>query len=149
MDKIKKCIFMDVDGVLNCRYTKERHGPFIGIDPKLVKIFNHIIEKTKAKVVLSSTWRLHDDWLDTMIENGLKCDFLGRTPHLKEIRGMEINKWLSENPVDKYCIIDDNADMLPDQKLFQTDFETGLTEEIAEEVINYLRKADGKKEKNN
>jgi hypothetical protein len=28
--------------------------------------------------------------------------------------------------------------MLPDQKLFQTNFETGLTEEIAEEIINYL-----------
>jgi hypothetical protein len=141
MDKI---IFLDIDGCLNCRTTKERHGPFLGIDQKLVKIFNQIIKKTGAKVVLSSTWRLSEDWLDTMIDNGLQCMFLGRTPHFGgeyrgNTRGLEIQKWLSDyNKEVKFCVIDDDNDMLPDQKLFQTSFETGLTEEIAKNIISYL-----------
>jgi len=140
---MNKVIFLDIDGVLNCLTTKERHGPFLGIDQKLVKIFNKIIRKTRAKVVLSSTWRLHSGWLKTMEENGLKCEFLGRTislsgTHSAVGRGLEINKWLNENKVDKYCIIDDDDNMLPEQKLFRTVFKTGLTKKIAEEIINYL-----------
>lgn len=56
-------------------------------------------------------------------------------------RGKEIEEWLSINPygVTKYCILDDDSDMLPHQKHFKTSFEEGgLTEEIAQQVIKYL-----------
>ena len=138
---INKLIFLDIDGVLNCHTTKERYGCFLGIDQKLIKIFNEIIKKTQAKVVLSSTWRLDNNWREVMKKNGLQCEFIDRTPHLSDglyCRGFEINKWLSENKVDKYCIIDDDNDMLPGQKLFHTTFEKGLTEKIADEIIDYL-----------
>ena len=57
------------------------------------------------------------------------------------IRGDEIQEWLDEHPeVEKYAIIDDDDDMLPEQEenFFQTDFQTGLTDEIAKKVIKHL-----------
>jgi len=140
-----KCIFLDIDGVLNCLGTLVRHFGFLGIDPTLVKRFNRIIKETNAKVVLSSTWRHNPNWLTIMQKNGLICEFLGRTDRLSgkfrgNSRGLEINKWLTDNPDkwDKYCILDDDNDMLPDQKLFQTTFKSGLTEKITQDIINYL-----------
>lgn len=53
-----KIIFLDVDGVLNCRGTKARCEGFTGIDKKKVALLKQIIDSTDAKVVLSSTWRL-------------------------------------------------------------------------------------------
>ena len=56
-----------------------------------------------------------------------------------EMRGDEINAWLSEHPeVTKYAILDDESDFYDDQPLFQTTFETGLTDEIAQKVIDHL-----------
>lgn len=137
-----KVIFLDIDGVLNCRQTIERWDGFIGIDPVLVKNFLRIIDETGAKVVLSSTWRRDQNWRDVMRKNGLTCKFLGRT-NISYVpkRGTQIKEWLDEckKTIDKYVILDDDTDMLPGQKLFKTDFYNGgLTEEIAEKVIKYL-----------
>ena len=52
-----KVIFLDIDGVLNCRKTPNpRKLPYI-VDPKLLKRFKRLVERTGAKVVLASTWR--------------------------------------------------------------------------------------------
>ena len=52
-----KVIFLDIDGVLNCSKTHNpRNLPYV-IDPKLLKRFERLLERTGAKVVLSSTWR--------------------------------------------------------------------------------------------
>lgn len=133
-----KVIFLDIDGVLNCQQTIERHNGFIGIDPVKVKILNNIIQKTGAEIVLSSSWRLDDNWNEVMLKNNIKC--IDRTTHLPgQFRGFEINAWLVEHDVEKYAILDDDSDMLTGQKLFQTSFqEDGLTEDIAQQVINYL-----------
>jgi membrane-bound lytic murein transglycosylase MltF len=42
--------------------------------------------------------------------------------------------------VERYAILDDDTDMLPEQlpNFFQTTWEEGLTEEIAEKVIAHL-----------
>lgn len=58
-------------------------------------------------------------------------------PH--ELRGDEINDWLAKHPeVDKYAILDDDSDFYDDQPLFKTTFKDGLTDEIAEAVIEHL-----------
>ena len=61
-----KVIFLDIDGVLNCigsfNRTKTRFNGFVGMDPTLVARFNSLVEKTGARVVLSSTWRLDPKW---------------------------------------------------------------------------------------
>ena len=52
-----KIIFLDVDGVLNCKSSKSRCGGFLGIDDSKVKLLKEIIDITGAKIVLSSSWR--------------------------------------------------------------------------------------------
>jgi hypothetical protein len=67
----------------------------------------------------------------------------GITPTLGNTRGDEIREWLRKNPeVTKYAILDDDSDFYPDQPLFKTTFETGLTDEIAKQVTNYLNKEE-------
>ena len=52
-----KVIFLDIDGVLNCSKTHNpRKLPYV-IDHKLLNRFERLLQRTKAKVVLSSTWR--------------------------------------------------------------------------------------------
>src|SRR5271170_3545479 len=52
-----RVIFLDIDGVLNCSKTHNpRKLPYV-IDPKLRRRFERLLEHTRAKVVLSSTWR--------------------------------------------------------------------------------------------
>lgn len=168
-----KIIFLDIDGVLNRlgtmeegRTTTEWNG-YIGMEPELVERFNKLCADTHAKVVLSSTWRKSDTWLYDMRHNGLLCDFRGRTPQLtSRVRGEEIKDWLDKNPsvkcntptscpypcramcmghnITKYVIIDDDSDMLPEQKesFFKTSYKFGLTQEIADKIEIYL-KANG------
>jgi thiol-disulfide isomerase/thioredoxin len=63
-----KVIFLDIDGVLNSHeyWVSERYKTYNGniethpnyeISPDLVDTLNKIIEATKAKIVVSSTWR--------------------------------------------------------------------------------------------
>lgn len=152
-----KVIFLDIDGVLNCATTTQRWRGFIGMDPVMVERFNQLVKDSGASVVLSSTWRLDDDWPATMKANGLGDYFIGRTPRLTTTRypsivrgyvprGEEIEHWLKEHPeVVKYAIIDDDSDFLPEQPHFKTnwsnvDGQGGLTSEVADKVREYLSK---------
>ncbi len=133
-----KVIFLDIDGVLNCANTKQRHRGFIGIDPYMALIFCRIPEATGAKVVISSSWRHFKGGLEE-IEKQV-CKFIDITPTLRgEIRGEEIEAWLKQHPeVEKYAILDDDSNFLPDQPLFKTEWKLGLTEEMVNRVIKYL-----------
>jgi hypothetical protein len=52
-----KAIFLEIDGVLNCRRTSNpRSLPYV-VDPVLLERFRHLAAETRAQVVLSSTWR--------------------------------------------------------------------------------------------
>src|SRR5260370_34823589 len=52
-----KIIFLDIDGVLNCDNTPNpRKFPYI-IDKKLLARLKKLLDRTGAKVVLSSSWR--------------------------------------------------------------------------------------------
>jgi hypothetical protein len=53
----QRIIFLDIDGVLNCKRTPNpRKFPYV-IDPLLLERFKRVVECTGAEVVLSSTWR--------------------------------------------------------------------------------------------
>lgn len=142
-----KIIFLDIDGVLNHRLTRSTnsHG-CIGIDFSLVQIFKRIIKETGAKVVLSSTWRLYNDLVKN-IEDNLCPDveIIGKTIDLwNDCRGSEIEDWINKNgPISNFAIIDDSTDMgkfRHGPHFFQTFFDKGLTEEIADSVIEFLNK---------
>ncbi|MFA6325217.1 MAG: HAD domain-containing protein [Candidatus Paceibacterota bacterium] len=150
----KKIIFLDIDGVLNCCTTKERHRGFIGIDEKKIKIFKRILEETNAKVVLSSTWRLIDENLNHVKDK--VCDILDITPYIAyepniPRRGTEIDRWYQEhkNEIEEYVILDDDPDILEHQleNWWQTFWEDGLTEAQADLIIRFLNYGKPKKQK--
>lgn len=143
---VLKAIFLDIDGVLNsAKWFRDNADnpnikPYREMDPQLVGRFNRIIKETGAKIVLSSAWRCHDNWHENMIKNGITDNFIDRTGNGHDgIRGMQIREWaMKHEELLRYAIIDDDSDMLWGQPLFKTDWETGLTEEIADQVIEYL-----------
>jgi hypothetical protein len=121
-----KIIFLDIDGVLNHEiwYRKRmeiKQGtdskdwsdqyPFYEFDPDSVKLLNLIIEKTGAKVVVSSSWR-HGRTVGQLQEILDRVGFVGEvidtTPSLNARigkdpagytvpRGCEIDWWLEKN----------------------------------------------------
>ncbi len=144
-----KIIFLDIDGVLNRigtrNRTETRWQGYIGMEPELVMRFNQLCERTGAKVVLSSVWRKDDEWEKTMQANGLTCEFIGRTPsHDSGERGDEVDFWLcgflAANPDEqvRYAILDDDPDFFPSQPLYHTNYEDGLTPEIAQKLEAYF-----------
>ena len=53
-----KAIFLDIDGVLNCKKTSNpRKFPYV-VDGALLARYCRVLNSTGAKVVLSSTWHM-------------------------------------------------------------------------------------------
>jgi hypothetical protein len=122
-----KLLFLDIDGVLNCTMTTERWNGLVGIDRRLVSMFLAWLSGKDIGIVLSSTWRLYDDTKEHLTAAGLS--WIGQTPKLRAIRGQEIAQFLDETPsVEAYAILDDCADVLPEQIPFlvQTSHVHGL-----------------------
>lgn len=136
-----KILFLDIDGVVNCSTTTQRHRGFIGIDPVMAFIVGKIQLDTDCKVVLSSTWRLMPGGKEEVEKQ--VCEIFDVTPSLPGIRGDEVNAWLEKHPeVEKYAIVDDNSDFYPGQKLFLTEWITGITEDVAKQITEYLNKEE-------
>lgn len=134
-----KVLFLDIDGVVNCATTIERFRGCFGIDPSMASRVKNIIEATGCSVVLSSSWRYDDPFRDEVQER--VCDLLDVTPKNNGLtsRGTEVKSWLEGHPeVTRYAILDDNNDFLVGQPLFQTSWNQGLTDEIAQNVIAHL-----------
>ena len=111
-----KIVFLDVDGVLN---TESTPGQFT-FDDTCIEQFKVIMEKTRAKIVISSTWRYSQDTVNILLDK-LKQhaildkddDFIGHTPHLGMVtnipslplkdshltRGDEILLWIKFNTI--------------------------------------------------
>ena len=114
-----RIIFLDVDGVLNNIHSTERCRGFIGIEDSKVEILKEIVNKTGAKIVLSSTWRYgweknindcdgHGTYLNYKLSySGLKI--LDKTKDFvdSEDRGGEILEWVKRNNITEYIVIDD------------------------------------------
>lgn len=144
-----KVVFLDIDGVLwtgnSAEYQFEKlgkpaSGKSVVFDDTAVSNLQKLIEQTGAKIVVSSTWRFNqtvNSMQNTLAERGLKCEVVGLTPDGEKInglyravpRGNEIKQWLDPHTeVEKYLIIDDDSDMLPEQldNFVQCDFEDGF-----------------------
>lgn len=130
-------LFLDIDGVLNRNSTKERIGNYMGIDAELLTRFRGLLERVDADVVLSSSWRLFDEF-NKYARSVLPI--VDETPVINGVpRGEEIALWLAAHPeVERYAIIDDNRDMLPGQTTFYTQSSRGLVDSDVEAVVSYL-----------
>lgn len=161
-----RAIFLDIDGVLNSRSYMEhrRHLPRPtphSIDALTIPRLNAITDRTGAKIVISSTWRLGWNpetdpspvWrlYRILTAHGVTGDIIDVTPSyddsendgriiLGRERGHEIQAWLDANPgVESFAILDDDADMVHlKHRLVQTHFETGLLDEHVERVVVML-----------
>ena len=136
-----KVLFLDIDGVVNKQENYDRSknmGPY-PIDSYCAFLVGRIQLQTGCEVVLSSSWRLHPEGVQNVSKRVVRL--LDKTPCLSGIRGDEVQAWLDKYPeFDKYAILDDDMDFYVYQapNFFKTTFQDGLTEEIAEAVINHL-----------
>lgn len=150
-----KVIFLDIDGVMNnhdsIKAANKRGHDAAGIrgwDRESVRQLKRIVEETGAKIVISSAWRLNisNRRSEHAVSAGFEMydipQFLSVTPNFpREVRGLEIRKWMDGFDVESYVILDDDSDMLPEQMPFfvQTSlFSRGLTKRHADRAIRIL-----------
>lgn len=130
LKNIKKCIFLDFDGVITTLKSKW------AIDNEKVELVKQICDATGAKIVISSSWRRYtlEQTLEILTNQekvyghnpfpypeyivGITSRMYGfkygeRETHYAACRGLEINQWLKEHEdVTNYVILDDDSDML-------------------------------------
>lgn len=110
------------------------------IDPQAVSYLNAMTNATEAKIVVTSTWRRYCDVIKLLEDAGVTGEIIGCTPYIDGAsRGSEIEEWLSYQEVDKFVILDDDADMddlMP--FLIPTEWATGLELWHVKEVIDRL-----------
>ena len=141
-----RVLFLDVDGVLNSRYTRATApSGCVGVGSRYIKRVKEIVDATDAKVVLTSDWRLaRDDDYAYLTQTLYKGDIYlySQTPNLRwQWRGREIGEWLKEHDVDSYVILDDiffDDFESMEQHLVLTDPDKGLTNQDVKKAIEIL-----------
>lgn len=137
-------IFLDVDGVLNNGehilklvellgeeqyFQLHRDLGEMPFDYQSCMLLHGLINKTGAEIVLSSSWRTSSACIEAIEKyTGLKIK--GITPVSYTIRGREIQQYLNAHKeITNYVIIDDDSDMLEEQKshFVKVDAKKGLT----------------------
>lgn len=164
-----KLIFLDIDGVLNNTKDVKKYRLFlkgerrvlIDIEPffyfkKLLKEIEE--EKLEVRVVISSSWRLGttaSDW-KLLFKHYFNDDeiIIGRTLHLEQDRGLEIQNFIEmldekKETVEDYIVIDDDIEDIIDyvgkRRIVKTSVKRGLTNSDVKKIVRKLKK----KQKNN
>lgn len=149
-----KIIFLDIDGVLrthksDLEWSKKLATPvYRGVnrlfDKELVDNLNETIFLTKAKIVVTSNWRIHlslEELQKIFKDRGVIGEVIGKTGlgHLKDgspipvgHRGLEIQDWLNSNHFTKYLVIDDQisdiVSIIPDWKVIKVNPQIGFVD---------------------
>ena len=139
-------IFLDVDGVINIPSSMMNINETF--DLQTIKNLKSILSITSPKIVLSTAWRLYPKHKKTLIEelekHGIPRQLIiGETPNLSLVgkgRESEILYWVNQhkNRINKWVAIDDLNLKLPSSNFVRTSFITGLTNDLAGEVISKL-----------
>jgi hypothetical protein len=141
-----RIIFLDFDGVLNSRRFFATRPPDgaddEALDPTAVARVNRIVERTGARVVVSSSWRLSDPVeriVAILRQHGFAGEVVGTTPVLAGSRGREIRAWLrASRGITSYVILDDATDMDGLGRHVLTRAEDGLLDEHVELACRLL-----------
>lgn len=160
-----KVIFLGVDGVLNSKddllkYRENNTNRVVlysEVEDRPLKLLKQLVEKTGAKIVISSSWRIGCDrsGTDSVFGTELYDKLVQRlkdydmevfdiTPLLSGInqRENEICQWLQKHDgeVEEFVIIDNEKDIhgLIESNLVETTYEHGLTEEHITRAIQLL-----------
>lgn len=144
--------------------------PMYEFSPDHVAVLNKITDETGAKIVFSSSWR-HGRTLaeiKTLLSSvGVTGEIIDVTPYMSHVdgytipRGCDIEKWLHNNEfrrinwsaeeqnkqleqskIKQYVILDDDSDMLFNQRehFVQTTGTHGLDQEAGDKAIEILKK---------
>lgn len=152
-----KIIFLDIDGCINLMHRDYGHDEYGQIfSEKCVNNLKYILDKTGAKIVISSTWR--DSGLLIMKEmwdkRNLPGEVIDITPSEIDVveagyekyydlvsRGQEIQLWIDRNEFKgKYIIIDDVRDFTQEQQPYfvKTNSMIGISEVESQKAIQLL-----------
>jgi hypothetical protein len=148
-----KIIFLDFDGVIS---TYEKRWRF---DMKKLELLKEIVDKTDAKIVVTSSWKRGYTEVDNFIKSFYNKP---RNKDLKNVtifdwfansiyditdnngswRGDEIQRWIDKHneEIESYVILDDDSDFR-DNQLFnfvQTDTYEGITSREVKLCIKIL-----------
>lgn len=140
-------IFLDIDGVLNCRTTTDECDGIRGIEDAKVLLLKTLVSKTKAKIVLISSWRLYwykeehlkkeQDNLANYLDQKMtkfELKIYGKASGEIFNRGEAVLEYIERLnhkgiKVNKYVILDDTSDDYLSTSLtnhlIKTDFEKG------------------------
>ena len=148
-----KIIFLDIDGVLftnnhysfltlNRQKIRDKFGFYF--DPACIIRFNEIIDKTNAKIVISSSWKMQgvQNLKECFIDRGIKGEIIDVTTSMTSegkfffCREDEIKYWLNKNVVDNYAVVDDLD--LDIDNFVKTSMKDGITENVKDKIINIL-----------
>lgn len=159
-------IFLDIDGVLNSiNYFIKRHPKvlelfennkylddislklkrmMLDIDLDKLKLLKEIIDKTGSYIVITSSWKKLEIFpfvREQLISWGIPV--IGITVDNNSNRGEGIKKYLKENSVKSYVILDDDIFDDYDEELLQhlvktSFYSDGLTDEHKKKVIEKL-----------
>ena len=152
-------IFLDIDGVLNdeeyIRQCWEMNGGYpmsmnwVPFDPRaltnLMTLVKVIREYGEPKIILSSTWRLHETDIEIVkariAEYGLRI--VDKTPYIHSKRGLEIQDFLSKQDDKDYSFVildDDLFDIkdLYEKNLILVDRYYGLSNRDVDKALKIL-----------
>ena len=153
---------MDIDGVLatvkqynltNQSKTWLQKYNVYPFDPKCVKIFNEILEKVDADIIISSDWRVEftlEELADIFKINGVIRPPMDVTPqyptsmsHYSKNRAGEIMKYVTDNKIGKNWIaIDDlNLHLWLDEHFFmcKSEWEGIKQSGLKQKILNYFK----------
>lgn len=115
-------IFLDIDGVLrthksDLEWSLKLSAPIPErvfdrkFNPKAVSNINELISYTRAKIVVSSTWRTQftlQELKDVFRSNGITGEIIDKT-QIGLTRGEEIQDWIDHHGTKSYVVIDDQV----------------------------------------
>lgn len=142
-------LFLDFDGVLN---IPSHYGKSMFVPEYLARLEKIAIDHD-LKIVISSSWRENfslEEIRDFFSDNSLCERIIGCTPvvrqnswppYIREIRQLEIQKWMTDNNYDGLWIaIDDDKRIFEDGciNLVETEFRYGFNEEAGIELVNKI-----------
>lgn len=155
----QKIIFLDIDGVLNSerwyklymvsslKHNKDVHED---INPFAISNLNIVLDYTKAKIVMSSTWRFAfkntcDKLYDSkLLENSIIDKIDGYEFDHENGRAQLIQNYIDEHKdeIDNYVILDSDFVPLKNQKqhFIKINKCTGLTGKNCLQIIAILEK---------
>jgi hypothetical protein len=148
-------VFLDFDGVLNGKDTREAPSPFhkgLFLNPECVERANRICERAGAVVVLTTSWRARTDETGCRVDvraalrdAGFRGRVIGATPAFADWpttftpRRNEIQRWLAEYGARAYVVLDDHDDASIFGQFVRCDTRVGLTDADVEAAIGILR----------